>query len=485
MIYGFIVAVFVVLALLQSTHALVDLPERARGGRAALVLKQRTVGGAGVGATESAPLYWTSKQDHFSTSNNATFQQKYFVDASLWDSASGGPVFFEIGGEGTLSGAPGKWSYIYTLAQQYKAIVVALEHRFYGDSFPNGNSNSDNLELLTVENALADLAQFTKWFTAQYKTGTASWFVFGGSYPGALSSWYRQSYPDLSAGSLSSSGVVNCIVDYYQFDQSVSAAVGNSCADQVKRINAAFEKKSETPEGFSEALGMFHCEKDMWKEDLFYMMADSWSMAVQYGGKTQLCGAIDNDTINSNSSDDDLMNAFSTFSNNFWGGSFCAGGFYNTNQLSDPARWEPNSRSWRWQTCKEVSYFNTAPAQGSLRSKIVDLDYHLRQCKSMFGNHAMFPTSAAINKKFGADEPFAHNVFYSDFSDDPWQRASVNYPVSSDQPYFLTVCEDCGHCKDFSAPDPNEPTQVTRGRQEFEKYLAKWLQEAESKKKEK
>ncbi len=136
MIYAFIVVVFVVLALLQSTKALVDLPQRARGGRAALVLnggnskqqkqQQRTVGGA-----ESIPLYWTSKQDHFSERNNAnaTFQQKYFVDASLWDSAAGGPVFFEIGGEGTLTGAPGNWSYIYTLAQQYKAMVVALEHR--------------------------------------------------------------------------------------------------------------------------------------------------------------------------------------------------------------------------------------------------------------------------------------------------------------------------------------------------------------------
>lgn len=322
MFYAFVIATCVLLAALQSSYASVDLPERARGGRAAAILN----GGRTNKLADSTPLYWTSKQDHFSTSNNATFQQKYFMDASLWDPASG-PVFFEIGGEGTLSGAPGKSSYIYTLAQQYKAMVVALEHRFYGNSFPNGNSNSDNLELLTVDNALADLAEFTKWFTAQYKTGQATWFVFGGSYPGALSSWYRHSYPELSAGSLSSSGVVNSIIDYYQFDQSVSAAVGNSCADQIRRINAAFEKKVSTREGWSEALDMFHCEKDMWKEDFFYMMADSWSMSVQYGGKTQICSAIDNDTINANSSDDDLMKTFSTFSNSFWGDSFCAGGF--------------------------------------------------------------------------------------------------------------------------------------------------------------
>ena len=51
----------------------------------------------------------------------------------------------------------------------------------------------------------------------------------------------------------------------------------------------------------------------------------------------------------------------------------------NTKQLSDPARWETNSRSWRYQTCAQVSYFNTAPPRGSLRAESVNLEYHLAQ----------------------------------------------------------------------------------------------------------
>ena len=38
-----------------------------------------------------------------------------------------------------------------------------------------------------------------------------------------------------------------------------------------------------------------------------------------------------------------------------------------------------------------------------------------------------------MNRRYGGATPFAHKVFYSDFSDDPWNRASVDYPVSSDQ----------------------------------------------------
>ena len=90
-----------------------------------------------------------------------------------------------------------------------------MEHRFYGESIPYGNATTENYRYLTVEQALADLAGFTAFYKSLVpQTADAKWVAFGGSYPGALSSWYRSSYPSLTVGSLSSSGVVNCIIDY-------------------------------------------------------------------------------------------------------------------------------------------------------------------------------------------------------------------------------------------------------------------------------
>jgi hypothetical protein len=123
-----------------------------------------------------------------------------------------------------------------------------------------------------------------------------------------------------------------------------------------------------------------------------------------------------------------------------------------------------------------VSYFNTAPPAGSLRAQSVDLKYHLQQCAEAFGKK-MFPASVELNQRFGGEFPHAHNVFYSDFSDDPWQRASVNFPVSEDQPYFLAKCDDCGHCLDFHSPLPTDPAQLTQCRSEFSHYLDLWLQQ--------
>ena len=94
----------------------------------------------------------------------------------------------------------------------------------------------------------------------------------------------------------------------------------------------------------------------------------------------------------------------------------------------------------------------------------------------------MFPSSVEMNQKFGGQFPQAHNVYYSDFSDDPWQRASVNFPVGTDQPYFLAQCDDCGHCLDFHSPQPTDPAPLTQCRSEFEFYMNLWLDEAKAKK---
>ena len=300
---------------------------------------------------------WNSPIDHFSN-ENSTFKQRYYVNAEHWDKK--GPVFFSIGGEGTLSSSSVTSGYINSLGKNYSALIISLEHRFYGESIPNGNALTENYQYLTVEQALADLSTFTDYYKSQDEdAATAKWFAFGGSYPGALASWYRMAYPDQTVGSLSSSGVVNCIVDFPEFDEQISAAIGNRCSDQIKRINAAFERTIASGEaGWVKATDMLHCEKDMWKEDFFYMIADSWSMADQYGAKTSLCSTILD--IGADASDEVLMQTFADFSISYWGEDFCTMGFYNSEQLADPARWDVNSRSWRYQTCDQVCLVSRA-----------------------------------------------------------------------------------------------------------------------------
>ena len=51
------------------------------------------------------------------------------------------------------------------------------------------------------------------------------WFVFGASYSGALSAWFRLKFPHLTCGSLASSAVVLAVYNFTEFDQQVKIGV--------------------------------------------------------------------------------------------------------------------------------------------------------------------------------------------------------------------------------------------------------------------
>lgn len=133
-----------------------------------------------------------------------------------------GPVFLFICGEYTCNGVPEARQWVVVMAQRLQGIVITLEHRFYGKSLPFGNKSYtvESMRLLNSEQALKDLAYFTEQIKIQklHRIDKSPWIAVGGSYPGALSAWYRYKYPHLTIGALASSAVVNAIVDFKQFD---------------------------------------------------------------------------------------------------------------------------------------------------------------------------------------------------------------------------------------------------------------------------
>jgi len=196
--------------------------------------------------------------------------------------------------------------------------------------------------------------------------------------------------------------------------------------------------------------------------DFWYGVADGAAMIDQYGGKAELCNAFKN--LPSQSSDEDRINNFKEILDHHYGQGFVGGGFYDSECVKNP---NPpshcasgvlgglNDRSWRFQKCFELGYLQVAPLnQSAMRSSHLTLQALLDQCDYCFGDGqsiALKGNNAAFQEKFGGHDPSkgtlgGSNIMFLDYSDDPWQRASVTRTAEPSLPFCLTTCGGCGHC---------------------------------------
>ncbi len=111
-----------------------------------------------------------------------------------------------------------------TLSKEHKGLLYVLEHRYYGKSQPFNTWENWALHYLTVDNALADMAAFLSEIKANLtasSTNKVKIITIGGSYPGALSAWFRYKYPHIADGALASSAVVNAVENLFEYDGQV------------------------------------------------------------------------------------------------------------------------------------------------------------------------------------------------------------------------------------------------------------------------
>jgi lysosomal Pro-X carboxypeptidase len=111
-----------------------------------------------------------------------------------------------------------------TLAEQYGALVVFGEHRYFGKSLPFPSDvifkNPYN-SYLTVENTLEDYIQLLKTVKLKWKATDKAVIAFGGSYGGMLAAWIRMKYPHYIQGAVAASAPT------VYFDGSATAKSGD------------------------------------------------------------------------------------------------------------------------------------------------------------------------------------------------------------------------------------------------------------------
>lgn len=115
---------------------------------------------------------------------------------------------------------------MWDIAEEFGALLVFAEHRYYGESMPYGAKSYDDkqrLGYLTSEQALADYADLLTYLKHKglgtrkqlneavniyndtsimdgIESGSNLVVAFGGSYGGMLAAWFRMKYPAIVEG---------------------------------------------------------------------------------------------------------------------------------------------------------------------------------------------------------------------------------------------------------------------------------------------
>jgi Serine carboxypeptidase S28 len=122
--------------------------------------------------------------DNFNPQDTRRWKMRYYENDAYFQ--PGGPLFIYLGGEWGISPQSiTQGTLIVEMAQEMGGNLFYTEHRYYGQSRPTANTTTENLRYLTIDQALADIAQFISYIKASksdYKDSEV--ILVGASYSG-------------------------------------------------------------------------------------------------------------------------------------------------------------------------------------------------------------------------------------------------------------------------------------------------------------
>lgn len=311
-------------------------------------------------------------------------------------------------------------SLLFAQKENVTIHLFALEHRYYGKSYPefkDGSSpvTNENLKYLSSRQALADLAHFTEFVKEEYQIPSDSKVVtFGGSYPGMLAAWSRLKYPHLIHAAVSNSAPIEVILDFSEYmdvyARSIAdPAVGGSpdCLDLLHKGHeeiatmlteggdeekefiassfnicngtSAFEEKKNVDSFVGDGVAFFDvqsndpsCDEDLCNIEKFcdFLIEESNHTSVSI---VEILAKVSNEMESGECKDiswEDMISFVSSPEKGKAGG----------------------ERSWLWQTCTEVGFYQTCETNST--------------CPFARGYHTLDADFEICQRAFGIDEDF-------------------------------------------------------------------------------
>ncbi|EFA86462.1 hypothetical protein PPL_00255 [Heterostelium album PN500] len=389
-------------------------------------------------------FWFTQLVDHFDPNNDETFQQQYQVIDDYFDGT--GPIFFFLAGEAPMGFFNFQEVQIWNWADKFNALYVVLEHRFYGASNPTNDFSTPNLRYLTSQQALADAANFLTSFKAERGLESAPVVVFGCSYSGALSAWFRLKYPQLVVASVAPSGPVLAQLNYTGYYSQFSNSAAPDCVAAAQTATNQIMALTTSKSGRDQLAKTFNsCSNLENPRDLYYFL---YTLTEALGSADQMNNPP---TWGLNTTCQTLTQTSSLLDN--WA-QIVAGGQtgcqdYSLKSFIDSMRKtnskdQDGSRSWLWQTCVEFGYFSTTYPGTSVFPPTLNVEEQVKWCEEIFDIKGMTPNIAWTNSYYGGQQIQGSNIMFTNGLLDPWHLLSVNEPNLEGTVQAATY--EAGHC---------------------------------------
>ncbi|CAH1109164.1 unnamed protein product [Psylliodes chrysocephalus] len=432
--------------------------------------------------------------NHFAPSEEPNvFKLRYLINAEYYDET--GPIFIYIGGKGDIFVQAQNSGFMFDIAPIFNALLIFVEHRYYGQSLPFGNdsfSSLKQLKYLSTAQALADFAFVSKYLkTTLSETDDRQPTVvaYGASYGGMLAAWLRMKYPYLVTGTIASSapmfdfpGLTKCDTFYEKITQVYAEYGGEECVEMIKRGWDVIMASSKTKIGrrvFSELkiCSKIETSKDVekllnWLQNIHVNMAmanynyptNVYTPLPAYPVKV-FCDKLTSYYEISNKSFIQHYSRALEFYTNYTGNSLCNNINNENEDLTEIA--------WNFQTCTELISPRCSTENDMFVTNPWDYEEYAQNCNARFGVKDVRP-EGAILAYGGKDLKYYSNIIFSNGEMEPWSSATVSDNVSDS--IFSIKIPDATNQLDLRKFDPTDNIYVAETRKFHIHTITQWLE---------
>ncbi|CAK7269405.1 hypothetical protein SEPCBS119000_003551 [Sporothrix epigloea] len=418
-----------------------------------------------------------------------TFSQRYWYCTRYW-SGPGAPVVMMTPGEVAADDYLGylvNHTITGQFAQAVKGASILIEHRYWGESSPYDELTTENLQYLTVPNAIADMTYFARNVKLPFDTnGTsnapnAPWVLSGGSYSGALTGWVASVAPGTFWAYHASSAVVHAEGNFWQYHEPIKQGLPQNCSADSERVAQYINQVLETgtPKQVQALKEKFNLGAVEHADDFASIVGSVfgfWQDLQFYPGDNyifQFCDYVENAVPEVFGSEtlpgpegvglEKALNGYAQFISDYYFPGYCGSYGVDENDMSctnshnasnpiylDIAVDNGAGRQWTWLLCNEpLMYWQTAAPAGvrSLIPSLVSYAYDEEQCALYFPREDGFSfgsdpgvgkTPTGFNmytKGWGAK---TERLMWANGQFDPWRDVTVSSDFRPQGPLVST-----------------------------------------------